>query len=183
VLLLTGDRPEVAITLAETVGITPEKVQARRQPTEKAAAIAQLQAQGHRVAMVGDGINDAPALAQADIGISLYSGTDVAVETAEIVLMRDRLMDVVRSIQLSRATFNKIRQNLFWAFAYNILGIPLAAGAMLVTTGFVLSPAAAGAMMAFSSVSVVTNSLLLRYTHSAQNSVAREETNPSFKSF
>jgi len=183
VLLLTGDRSEVAITLAETVGIALENVQSRRQPTEKAAAIAQLQAQGHRVAMVGDGINDAPALAQADIGISLYSGTDVAVETAEIVLMRDRLMDVVRSIQLSRATFNKIRQNLFWAFAYNILGIPLAAGAMLVTTGFVLSPAAAGAMMAFSSVSVVTNSLLLRYTHSAQNSVASEEINLSLKHF
>ncbi|MBD1863303.1 MULTISPECIES: cation-translocating P-type ATPase [Trichocoleus] len=164
--LLSGDRHEVAALIAKSVGIAAENVQSGIQPAEKAAAIAQLQKLGHQVAMVGDGINDAPALAQANIGISLYSGTDVAVETAEIVLMRDRLMDVVKSIRLSRATFKKIRQNLFWAFAYNILGIPLAAGTFLVATGFVLSPAAAGAMMAFSSVSVVTNSLLLRYTQS-----------------
>ncbi|HEY9860644.1 MAG TPA: heavy metal translocating P-type ATPase [Candidatus Obscuribacterales bacterium] len=179
VYLLSGDRSEVAATVAQAVGIAPENVQSEIRPAGKAATIAQLQTQGHRVAMMGDGINDAPALAQADIGISLYSGTDVAVETAEIVLMRDRLMDVVRSIQLSRATFNKIRQNLFWAFAYNVLGIPLAAGALLVTTGFVLSPAAAGAMMAFSSVSVVTNSLLLHYTHAAK----RGETNLGFLHF
>lgn len=164
VMLLTGDRQSAANAIAHSLNLTDENVLAEVKPDGKAAAIAQLQAQGCQVAMVGDGINDAPALAQADIGISLHSGTDVAIETAEIVLMRDRLTDVVESIQLSRATFNKIRQNLFWAFAYNILGIPLAAGLLLPSLGIVLSPATAGAMMAFSSVSVVTNSLLLRRT-------------------
>lgn len=165
VMLLTGDIPEAANGIAQQLGLSTSDVIAGVRPDGKAAAIATLQSQNYHVAMVGDGINDAPALAQADVGIALQAGTDVAMETAQIVLMRDRLTDVVEVIQLSRATFNKIRQNLFWAFAYNTLGIPVAAGVLLPTTGFVLSPAAAGALMAFSSVSVVTNSLLLRRRH------------------
>lgn len=161
VMILTGDRQEVAQELAQQLAIESKHCVAGVRPDGKAAAIQRLQAQNRLVAMVGDGINDAPALSQADVGIALKTGTDVAMETAEIVLMRDRLTDVVTAIELSRATFNKIRQNLFWAFAYNTLGIPIAAGALL-PWGFVLSPAAAGALMAFSSISVVTNSLLLR---------------------
>ncbi|MBD1999388.1 copper-translocating P-type ATPase [Leptolyngbya sp. FACHB-541] len=164
VVLLTGDQRAVAEAIAIPLGLVAEDVLAEVRPDGKAAAIAQIQAEGQFVAMVGDGINDAPALAQADVGISLNSATDVAIEAAEIVLMRDRLIDVVESIQLSRATFNKIRQNLFWAFAYNTLGIPIAAGVLLPSLGVILSPATAGAFMAFSSVSVVTNSLLLRRT-------------------
>jgi Cu2+-exporting ATPase len=162
VMMLTGDRPEAADAIANQLDLPTTDVLAQVRPFEKARAIAALQAQGRKVAMVGDGINDAPALAQADVGIGLHGGTDVAVETAQIVLMRNALMDVVESIELSRATFNKIRQNLFWAFGYNTLGIPVAAGVLLPATGILLSPAAAGAFMAFSSVSVVTNSLLLR---------------------
>ncbi len=174
VMLLTGDNKEAALAVAQHLGVESVNVIAEVHPDSKAATIARLQADGRRVAMVGDGINDAPALAQADVGIALHSGTDVAMETAGIVLMRGsaarpqdvRLSDVVASIQLSRATFNKIRQNLFWAFAYNLLGIPVAAGVLLPTLGIVLSPSAAGALMAFSSVSVVTNSLLLRRARS-----------------
>ncbi len=160
VVLLTGDRRVTASAIAADLNL--DSVLAEVLPDGKAAKIAELQAQGHCVGMVGDGINDAPALAQADVGIALKSGTEVAIETAGIILMRDRLSDVVESIRLSRATFRKIRQNLFWAFAYNLLGIPIAAGVLLPSLGLLLSPAAAGAFMAFSSVSVVTNSLLLR---------------------
>ncbi|MEJ1932669.1 heavy metal translocating P-type ATPase [Nostoc sp. NIES-2111] len=162
VVLLSGDRTEAANAIAQQLGIDSTDVVAGVPPAKKAAFIEELQKKAAKVAMVGDGINDAPALSQADVGIALHSGTDVAMETAQIVLMRDRISDVVESIQLSRATFNKIRQNLFWAFAYNTLGIPLAAGVLLPNFGFVLSPSGAAALMAFSSVSVVTNSLLLR---------------------
>jgi P-type Cu2+ transporter len=162
VMLLTGDQPAAAAAIALPLGFDAADILANVKPAGKAAAIAHLQAEGRQVAMIGDGINDAPALAQADVGIAMHSGTDVATETAGIVLMRDRLSDVVESIRLSRATFNKIRQNLFWAFAYNICGIPIAAGLLLPALGISLSPATAGAFMAFSSVSVVTNSLLLR---------------------
>ncbi len=173
VMLLTGDRTATAQAVAQHVGLASDHVWAEVPPQGKAAAIAQLQAEGHRVAMVGDGINDAPALAQADVGIALQSGTDIAAETAGVILMRDRLSDVVEALRLSRATFNKIRQNLFWAFAYNVLGIPLAAGLLLPTLGVLLSPAAAGAMMAFSSVSVVANSLLLYFTFSPPGNLSK----------
>jgi Cu2+-exporting ATPase len=174
--LLTGDRPQVAQAIADQLQLDATAVFANVRPAQKAAIIQSLQApdsaigldsqpdpssRNRCVAMVGDGINDAPALAQSDIGIAVHSGTDVAIETADIILMRDRLSDVVAAIQLSRATFNKIQQNLFWAFIYNALGIPIAAG-VLLPLGILLSPATAGAFMAFSSVSVVTNSLLLR---------------------
>lgn len=163
VILLSGDRYEAAKAIAQQLGLDGADVIAGVLPSQKAALIQELQTQSAaKVAMVGDGINDAPALSQADVGIALYSGTDVAMETAEIVLMGDRLHDVVAAIQLSRCTFNKIRQNLFWAFAYNTIGIPLAAGILLPSFGFILSPSGAAALMAFSSVSVVTNSILLR---------------------
>jgi Cu2+-exporting ATPase len=163
VMLLSGDRLEAASAIGTQLGLDSADVIAGVPPSKKAAAIQELQTKSASVvAMVGDGINDAPALSQADVGIALYSGTDVAMETAAIVLMRDRLSDVVESIHLSRATFNKIRQNLFWAFAYNTIGIPLAAGVLLPSLGFILSPSGAAALMAFSSVSVVSNSVLLR---------------------
>ena len=153
-VMLTGDGEGAAAAVAAQVGI--ETVRARILPADKAAAIAELRAGGDVVAMVGDGINDAPALAAADIGIAMAGGTDVAMETAGITLMRGDLALVAEAIELSRRTSRKIWQGLFWAFAYNVLGIPLAA------LGY-LSPLVAGAAMALSSVSVVGNALLLRH--------------------
>ena len=161
ILIYTGDQLGTAIAIGKELGIDLQNIQAGLLPQGKAEAIAKLQAQGHKVAMVGDGINDAAALAQAEVGIALQGGTEVAVETAGLVLIHDRLLDVAQAIYLSRATFQKIRQNLFWAFAYNTLAIPLSAG-FLLPWGISLNPSAAGALMAFSSLSVVTNSLLLR---------------------
>ena len=167
VVLLTGDRAPVANLIAAELGIVD--IYSEILPQDKARIIQSLQMPDsssgipHKVAMIGDGINDAPALAQADVGIAMNAGTDVAIEVADIILMRDRLLDVVYSIELSTKTFTKIRQNLFWAAIYNLLGIPAAAGLLYwFGWGAMLSPSAAGAMMALSSVSVVTNSLLLR---------------------
>ena len=166
VVLLSGDRKPVADLIAQTLGISD--IYAEVLPQDKARIVQSLQTNGdsdrpQRVAMIGDGINDAPALAQADLGIALNAGTDVAIEVADIILMRDRLLDVVYSIELSRSTLTKIRQNLFWAAIYNLIGIPAAAGVLYwFGWGNLLSPSAAGAMMALSSVSVVTNSLLLK---------------------
>ncbi len=168
VQLLSGDRAAVAQAIAATVGIPADQVIAGVLPAEKVRHIADLQAAGHRVALVGDGINDAPALAQATVGISLSSGTDIATEAADVVLMGDRLSGVVDALVLGRQTVAKIQQNLAWAFAYNLVAIPAAAGLFLPTLGFTLSPAIAGGLMAFSSVTVVINSLLLKTHHLAE---------------
>jgi Cu2+-exporting ATPase len=164
VWMLTGDRYATAQVIAERVGIAADHLIAEVKPDGKAETIAKLQSQNLKVAMVGDGVNDAPALARAEVGIALSSGTDVAMETADIVLMHNDINDVVKAIALSKATFNKIRQNLFWAFAYNILGIPIAAGLLYPSLGILLNPMIAGLAMAFSSVTVVVNSLSLRWT-------------------
>ena len=162
VWMLTGDHQKTAKAIANQLGIPPERAIAEVKPEGKAAAVMKLLAEGQRVAMIGDGVNDAPALASATVGIALSSGTDVAMETADIVLMRHDISDVVPAIQLSRATFSKIRQNLFWAFAYNTLAIPVAAGILYPSFGISLNPTIAGLAMAFSSVSVVLSSLSLR---------------------
>ncbi len=160
VVLLSGDRRAVADSVGSELAV--DEVIAEVLPADKAKEIARLQELGEVVAMVGDGINDAPALAQADVGIAIGTGTDVAVEAADIALMRDDLGDIVRAIRLSQQTIRTIRQNLFWAFFYNAVGIPLAAGALFPAFGILLRPTYAAAAMAFSSVSVVANSLRLR---------------------
>lgn len=160
-IMLTGDNPNVANAIGKEVSI--DQVIAGILPTEKAAEIKKLQDEGRKVAFVGDGINDAPALSTADVGIAMGSGTDVAIESGGIVLVQNDLMGVVRALDISKKTFNRIKLNLFWALIYNTIGIPIAAG-LFMGLGLTLSPELAGLAMAFSSVSVVTSSLLLNKT-------------------
>jgi Cu+-exporting ATPase len=160
VTMLTGDNPRTANRVAEAVGIP--RVLAGVLPEEKSREIERLQKSGELVGMVGDGINDAPALAQSDVGIAMGSGTDIAIEAADMTILRGDLRRVVTALSLSRATIRTVKQNLFWAFFYNVIGIPLAAGALYPLTGWLLSPVIASAAMSLSSVSVLTNSLRLR---------------------
>jgi Cu+-exporting ATPase len=158
--MLTGDNRTTAEAVARAVGI--DRVEADVLPEHKASVVRELQQRGERVAMAGDGINDAPALAQADAGIAMGTGTDVAIESADVTLVKGDLRGIVRARRLSRTTMRNIRQNLFFAFVYNVLGVPVAAGVLYPAFGVLLSPIIASAAMTFSSVSVIANALRLR---------------------
>lgn len=174
VVMLTGDNAKTAASIGEKAGIT--HVIADVLPADKAGVVKQLQQQGHRVLMVGDGINDAPALVTADVGMAIGAGTDIAMESADIVLMNSTLSSVSAAVALSRATIRNIKQNLFWAFFYNSLGIPVAAGLLFVPFGIRLSPMLGAAAMSLSSVFVVTNALRLRFFRGETPSAQAEET-------
>ena len=159
--MVTGDSRATARAIARELGI--EEVEAEVRPDDKAALVKRYQAEGHVVAMAGDGINDAPALAAADVGIAMGTGTDVAMESADVTLVKGDLRGIVRALRLGRATMRNIRQNLFAAFVYNALGVPIAAGALYPVVGILLNPMIASAAMSLSSVSVIANALRLRH--------------------
>jgi len=160
--LITGDNAKAAKSIAEKIGIPQERVMSEVKPEHKADQVKLLQKTGYKVAMVGDGINDSPALAQADVGIAIAAGTDIAIEAANIILIKNSLFDVITAIDLSKKTFNRIRINYLCAVIYNLLGIPLAAGILYPILKYQVPPLIAGICMAFSSVSVVLSSLLLK---------------------
>ena len=161
-VLLSGDRRETAEQVARAVGV--DRVLAEVRPEQKAAQVAVLQKEGQFVAMVGDGVNDAPALAQADVGIAIGAGTDVAIQAAQVVLMRSDPEDIVRAIRLSKATVRKMKQNLAWASVYNLLAIPVAAGVFYPSMGWSLRPEVSALLMSLSSIVVALNAVSLRRT-------------------
>jgi Cu+-exporting ATPase len=171
-IMLTGDAEPAARAIAAQLGI--DEVRARILPGGKAEAVAELQRHG-RIAMVGDGVNDAPALARADVGIAMGSGIDSAVEAGDVVLLRGGLNGLLTALRLSRAVMRNIRQNLFWAFAFNVLGIPVAAGLLIIFGGPGLNPMIAGTAMALSSVTVVSNALRLRAFNSQESEHGKED--------
>jgi Cu+-exporting ATPase len=175
VYMLTGDNERTARAIGNMVNI--ENVVANVLPHEKSSMIKNLQSQGHQVIMVGDGINDAPALAQSDVGIAIGNGTDIAIESADVILMQNDLMNIVSAIQLSKATLRNIKQNLFWAFIYNVIGIPLAAGIFFIPFGLKLNPMFAAAAMSLSSVSVVLNALSLKTFKTKLFPISQVKTN------
>ena len=158
--MITGDNRRTAEAVARELGM--QRVFAEVLPAQKADYVRRVQAEGKRVAMVGDGVNDAPALAQADIGIAIGAGTDVAIETAKVVLMKSDPLDILRALRLSRATVTKMKQNLIWASVYNLLAIPVAAGALYPRFGIMLQPEWSALLMSLSSIVVATNAVLLK---------------------
>ena len=171
VALLTGDNEATAKAVASEVGI--ERVFAGVKPADKADYVRKLQHEGKKVAMVGDGINDAPALAAADIGIAIGAGTDVAIETASVVLMRSDPADILKAIDLSRATIRKMKENLFWASIYNLIAIPIAGGVLYESTGLELRPEFAALLMSLSSLIVATNAVLLKRENGKLNEIGK----------
>jgi Cu2+-exporting ATPase len=169
-IMITGDNARTAQAVAQQLGI--ERFFAEVLPADKARHVQELQGEGNRVAMVGDGVNDAPALAQADIGIAIGAGTDVAIETADVVLMKSDPLDIIRAITLSKATVTKMKQNLFWAAIYNVLAIPVAAGVLYPSLGIVLRPEWSALLMSLSSIIVAVNAVLLKRVEGELNGIA-----------